>query len=103
MHLVNLNRKEKGRRLKHSFFSDVWTKLAPTANGVFFSMAIPGRVGYQCANDYRFLIASGTWVDPNYSIDPQGKPRYLFQKKTTQGTLQHFYKKHTKNKQPFPS
>ncbi len=46
-----------------------------------FSMAIPGRVGYQCSNFYRHLIKTGEIVDPNYTIDEKGELRYLFGKK----------------------
>ncbi|KAI9202223.1 uncharacterized protein BJ171DRAFT_515227 [Polychytrium aggregatum] len=46
-----------------------------------FSMAIPGRVGYQCANYYRHLIKTGEIVDDNYFVDDNGDLRYLFGKK----------------------
>jgi hypothetical protein len=53
------------------------------ANGQWglFSMAIKGRVGYQCSNYYRGLIKSGGIVDPNYEVDAKGKIHYLFGKK----------------------
>lgn len=41
-----------------------------------FSMAIPGRVGYQCSNFYRKLIQEGDLTDPSYSIDEEGCLRY---------------------------
>ena len=34
-----------------------------------FSMQFPGRVGYQCSNFYRQLLASGEIVDANYVVD----------------------------------
>ena len=40
-----------------------------------FSMAIPGRVGYQCSNFYRGLILEGAVVDPNYYSGANGKLR----------------------------
>lgn len=45
-----------------------------------FSMTIPGRVGYQCSNFYRFLIQQGKIKDPNYVMDEKGKVHYLFSK-----------------------
>ncbi|EAX95957.1 hypothetical protein TVAG_114680 [Trichomonas vaginalis G3] len=41
-----------------------------------FSQAIPGRVGYQCANFYRKLIASGEIKDKDYHLDKDGNLRY---------------------------
>ncbi|KAJ3056246.1 hypothetical protein HK097_007606 [Rhizophlyctis rosea] len=46
-----------------------------------FSMAIPGRVGYQCSNFYRHLVKSGEIKDHNYVIDKKGNLNYLFGKK----------------------
>ncbi|KAJ3262043.1 hypothetical protein HK103_003886 [Boothiomyces macroporosus] len=46
-----------------------------------FSIAIPGRVGYQCSNFYRHLLKTGEVVDENYSIDENGELHYLFGKK----------------------
>ncbi|TPX64901.1 hypothetical protein SpCBS45565_g05560 [Spizellomyces sp. 'palustris'] len=46
-----------------------------------FSIAIPGRVGYQCSNFYRHLLKTGEIVDENYTIDSKGELRYLFGKK----------------------
>ncbi|OLY82904.1 hypothetical protein AYI68_g2970 [Smittium mucronatum] len=53
------------------------------ANGQWgiFSMTIPGRVGYQCSNYYRFLIENHKLVDPNYVLDSKGKAHYLFSTK----------------------
>jgi hypothetical protein len=53
------------------------------ANGQWgiFSMAIAGRVGYQCSNYYRGCIKSGKIVDPNYFVDEKGVLHYLFGKK----------------------
>jgi len=52
------------------------------ANGQWgiFSMAIPGRVGYQCSNYYRQMIERGEIQDSNYYIDEKGKAHYLFGK-----------------------
>ena len=41
-----------------------------------FSMTIPGRVGYQCSNFYRFLIKQGRIKDDNYFYDSKGKLCY---------------------------
>jgi hypothetical protein len=41
-----------------------------------FSQAIPGRVGYQCANFYRALIAAGELADPDYAVGGDGKLHY---------------------------
>ena len=38
-----------------------------------FSLNIPGRVGYQCANFYRQLIKDGEISDPHYKIMDDGK------------------------------
>jgi hypothetical protein len=38
-----------------------------------FSMAIPGRVGYQCSSFYRKLITEGELKDSRYILDSQGK------------------------------
>ncbi|KAJ1981082.1 hypothetical protein H4R33_005328 [Dimargaris cristalligena] len=43
-----------------------------------FSMAVPGRVGYQCSNYYRHLIETRQLHDPNYVLDDRGKAHYLF-------------------------
>ena len=50
------------------------------ANGQWglFSMAIPGRVGYQCSNFYRMLIETKAIKDPNYFLDDKGKAHYKF-------------------------
>ena len=40
-----------------------------------FSMAIPGRVGYQCCNFYRRMIEAGEVVDPAYVLDENGKAK----------------------------
>lgn len=41
-----------------------------------FSQAIPGRVGYQCANFYRKLIANKEIEDPSYFTDEDGILRH---------------------------
>jgi hypothetical protein len=38
-----------------------------------FSMVIPGRVGYQCANFYRALVANGEITDEKYGFDENGR------------------------------
>lgn len=49
-----------------------------------FSMAIPGRVGYQCSNYYRRLLMSKVLKDENYICDGK-KLHYLFGRKDGQG------------------
>jgi len=48
----------------------------PISQWGIFSQAIPGRVGYQCANFYRKLVQSGEIKDENYIIDKEGVLRY---------------------------
>lgn len=56
-----------------------------------FARGIPGRVGYQCSNFYRYLLQQGTFLiwnrfliesgkieDKNYVIDEKGKAHYIF-------------------------
>lgn len=38
-----------------------------------FAAAIPGRVGYQCANFYRLLVRTGELRDDNYTVDAGGR------------------------------
>lgn len=38
-----------------------------------FSLGVPGRVGYQCSNFYRLLIANGEITDSRYIIGHDGK------------------------------
>ncbi|CAG8460077.1 7919_t:CDS:10 [Paraglomus brasilianum] len=63
-----------------------------------FSMAIPGRVGYQCSNFYRLLIETGRITDPNYVLDPKGKAHYLFSTKNKQtGVTEKTFRTHVKH------
>ncbi|OHT08129.1 Myb-like DNA-binding domain containing protein [Tritrichomonas foetus] len=41
-----------------------------------FSQAIPGRVGYQCANYYRKLVMDKEIEDPAYYVDEEGVLRH---------------------------
>ncbi|KAJ1676020.1 hypothetical protein EV182_000089 [Spiromyces aspiralis] len=70
------------------------------ANGQWgiFSMAIPGRVGYQCSNYYRYLIETRQIHDPNYVLDENGRAHYLFttKKKNPDGTAVKAFRKHKK-------
>jgi len=50
-----------------------------------FSRAIPGRVGYQCSNFYRFLIETSQIKDDNYVLDATGKARYLHRTRKAKG------------------
>lgn len=66
------------------------------ANGQWgiFSIAIPGRVGYQCSNYYRLLIQTGQVHDPNYVVDDKGKVHYLFEKRNADGAVQKTFRTH---------
>ncbi|KAG0800838.1 hypothetical protein G6F22_001835 [Rhizopus arrhizus] len=75
-------RKGKWTKEETELFLDRLKQVGANAQWGLFSIAIPGRVGYQCSNYYRFLIESGQIQDPNYVIDSNGKARYLFDKKT---------------------
>ncbi|KAI9506741.1 hypothetical protein BX070DRAFT_218463 [Coemansia spiralis] len=70
------------------------------ANGQWgiFSMTIPGRVGYQCSNYYRYLVENRLIHDPNYVLDENGKAHYLFttKKKNPDGTAMRVFRKHKK-------
>ncbi|KAJ1728395.1 hypothetical protein LPJ61_004054, partial [Coemansia biformis] len=70
------------------------------ANGQWgiFSMTIPGRVGYQCSNYYRYLVENRLIQDPNYVLDEKGKAHYLFttKKKNPDGTAMRVFRKHLK-------
>jgi hypothetical protein len=41
------------------------------------SIKMPGRVGYQCSNYYRKLVAEAKIVDPNYVVDEKGKLTFV--------------------------
>ncbi|CAG8702736.1 5798_t:CDS:10, partial [Funneliformis caledonium] len=63
-----------------------------------FSMAIPGRVGYQCSNFYRLLIETGRVKDPNYVLDEKGKAHFLFSTKNKKtGETEKTFRTHTKH------
>ncbi|KAJ1803997.1 hypothetical protein LPJ56_006835, partial [Coemansia sp. RSA 2599] len=70
------------------------------ANGQWgiFSMTIPGRVGYQCSNYYRYLVENRLIHDPNYVLDEKGKAHFLFttKKKNPDGTAMRVFRKHKK-------
>ncbi|KAJ1848570.1 hypothetical protein LPJ70_000968, partial [Coemansia sp. RSA 2708] len=70
------------------------------ANGQWgiFSMTIPGRVGYQCSNYYRYLVENRLIHDPNYVLDEKGKAHYLFttKKKNPDGSAMRVFRKHRK-------
>ncbi|KAJ2853045.1 hypothetical protein GGI22_005026 [Coemansia erecta] len=70
------------------------------ANGQWgiFSMVIPGRVGYQCSNYYRYLVENRLIHDPNYVLDENGKAHYLFttKKKNPDGSAMRVFRKHKK-------
>ncbi|KAI8060959.1 hypothetical protein BC940DRAFT_311037 [Gongronella butleri] len=80
-----------------ALFMDRLKDQGPKPQWGIFSMAIPGRVGYQCSNYYRFLIETGEINDSNYVLDERGKARYLFDKKTPYGTVEKAVRTHSKH------
>jgi hypothetical protein len=42
-----------------------------------FSMALPSRVGYQCANHYRKLLKEGKLSDNSFKLDPKGEVKLV--------------------------
>ncbi|KAF1800853.1 Homeodomain-like DNA binding domain-containing transcription factor [Mucor lusitanicus] len=62
-----------------------------------FSKGIPGRVGYQCSNYYRFLIETKQLQDEKYVIASNGKPLYTFEKKLADGTIEKRLRTHNKS------
>ncbi|OMJ07974.1 hypothetical protein AYI70_g11850 [Smittium culicis] len=85
---------ETEKRLFHARLKEIG------ANGQWgiFSMTIPGRVGYQCSNYYRFLIENHKLKDPNYVLDKKGKAHYLFSTKKVNpdGTVVKEFRTHNK-------
>ncbi|OMH82857.1 hypothetical protein AX774_g3652 [Zancudomyces culisetae] len=85
---------QEEQRLFHSRLAEIG------ANGQWgiFSMVIPGRVGYQCSNYYRYLIESKQLVDPNYVLDSKGKAHFLFttKRKNADGTAVKEFRVHNR-------
>ncbi|KAG0182019.1 hypothetical protein DFQ29_006137 [Apophysomyces sp. BC1021] len=81
---------------KSLFFARLKEMGANTQWGLF-SMAVPGRVGYQCSNFYRLLIETNQVQDPNYVLDEKGKAHYLFEKKNADGQVEKTFRKHSKH------
>ncbi|CAJ0754918.1 5898_t:CDS:10 [Entrophospora sp. SA101] len=87
-----------GRWEEEILFFNRLAELGNECQWGIFSMAIPGRVGYQCSNFYRYLIESGRIKDPNYVIGKNGKAQYLFKsmnKRTTE--KEEMIRKHSKH------
>ncbi|KAI8384927.1 uncharacterized protein BYT42DRAFT_564109 [Radiomyces spectabilis] len=78
-------------------FFDRLKEVGANSQWGIFSMAIPGRVGYQCSNFYRLLIETQQIHDPNYVLDEKGKAHYLFDKKTADGQVEKIFRKHSKH------
>ncbi|KAI9323127.1 hypothetical protein BX666DRAFT_2108154 [Dichotomocladium elegans] len=98
---------EEERRL----FFDRLKQVGPNGQWGLFSIAIPGRVGYQisllplyqhsrlkCSNYYRLLIESGQLHDPNYVLDEKGKAHFLFEKKNPDGRIEKTFRTHSPHK-----
>lgn len=72
---------DPGEEQKHGKWSDEEKKLfmkrmeemGECGQWGIFSMAIPGRVGYQCANFYRQLVANKEIEGNRYLLDENGK------------------------------
>ncbi|KAI8879789.1 hypothetical protein K501DRAFT_276234 [Backusella circina FSU 941] len=90
-------RKGKWSDQETDLFLQRLKELGANSQWGLFSMSIPGRVGYQCSNYYRFMIESGHLHDPNYVLDQNGKARYLFDKKTKDGNVEKTFRKHSKH------
>ncbi|PVV03420.1 hypothetical protein BB560_002097 [Smittium megazygosporum] len=92
---------EKEKKLFHDRLAEIG------ANGSWgiFSMVIPGRVGYQCSNYYRYLIQNNLIKDPNYVLDKNGKAHYLFstKKKNADGTVVKEFRTHNKRGKKGPT
>ncbi|KAI8077939.1 uncharacterized protein B0P05DRAFT_543411 [Gilbertella persicaria] len=89
--------KGKWTKEEHQLFLDRLEELGANSQWGIFSMAIPGRVGYQCSNYYRQMIESKQIYDPNYVLDEQGKAHYLFDKKNGVGVTEKIFCKHSKH------
>ncbi|KAF9976808.1 hypothetical protein BGZ73_007715 [Actinomortierella ambigua] len=72
-------------------------EVGATGQWGIFSMAIPGRVGYQCSNYYRLLVETNQIQDPNYVLDAKGKAHYLFEKKGANGEISKEFRTHNKH------
>ncbi|ORX61804.1 hypothetical protein DM01DRAFT_1342734 [Hesseltinella vesiculosa] len=83
--------------LEKQLFLDRLKELGANSQWGVFSMVIPGRVGYQCSNYYRYLIEIGELQDTNYIVDEKGKAHYLFDKKTPFGTVEKTLRTHIKH------
>jgi len=60
---------------EHKQFMTLLLEKGANHNWGLFSIKIPGRVGYQCSNYYRFLVKYYKIWDPNYWYD--GKKLYF--------------------------
>ncbi|KAL9541823.1 hypothetical protein PS6_010123 [Mucor atramentarius] len=78
-------------------FIDRLKEMGTEGQWGLFSKGIPGRVGYQCSNYYRFLIETKQLQDGNYVIAPNGKPLYTFEKKLQDGTTEKRLRTHNKS------
>ncbi|GAN08422.1 conserved hypothetical protein [Mucor ambiguus] len=78
-------------------FIDRLKEMGTEGHWGLFSKGIPGRVGYQCSNYYRFLIETKQLQDDNYVISPNGKPLYTFEKKLEDGTIEKRLRTHNKS------
>jgi len=71
-------RNGKWSEAEKKLFFDRMKEVGVNGQWGLFSRAIPGRVGYQCANFYRQLIESGEVYDPRYVLDAKGKAHFKF-------------------------
>ena len=76
-------RNGKWSRQEHDAFMRrlVECKIGDNYEWGIFSMALPGRVGYQCSNYYRTLLKRGAIKDDNYYFNQKGEPKFRFKTK----------------------
>ncbi|KAI8375584.1 hypothetical protein EDC96DRAFT_495808 [Choanephora cucurbitarum] len=93
-----LQRTGKWSDEEHALFLKRLAEHGANSQWGIFSIAIPGRVGYQCSNYYRQMIKKRQIYDPNYIIDAKGNVHYLFDKKNGKGAIEKTQRKHSKHR-----
>lgn len=73
---------------EHESFMKRLADVGADGNWGIFSMTIPGRVGYQCANYYRKQIELRKVTDDNYVLDQKGKAHFVFGTKSREALVQ---------------
>ncbi|OBZ88189.1 hypothetical protein A0J61_03758 [Choanephora cucurbitarum] len=93
-----LQRTGKWNEEEHALFLKRLAEHGANSQWGIFSIAIPGRVGYQCSNYYRQMIKKRQIHDPNYIIDTEGNVHYLFDKKNGKGAIEKTLRIHSKHR-----